>query len=48
MALRRETLLRAAGYFFDHRVPWTGLTLSAGLGLGLIWWSMRVVEQRDC
>ena len=41
-------VMNGADYFFDHRVPWMGLTVSAGLGLGLIWWSMRVVEQRDC
>ncbi len=41
-------VMNGADYFFDHRVPWTGLTVSAGLGLGLIWWSMHIVEQRDC
>jgi hypothetical protein len=40
-------VMNGAAYFFDHRIPWTGLTLSAGLGFVLIWLSMRVVEQRD-
>lgn len=40
-------VMNGADYFFDHRVPWSGLALSAGLGLALIWWSMRLVELRD-
>jgi hypothetical protein len=41
-------VMNGAEYFFDNRVPWTGLMLSAGVGVGLIWLSMHVVEQRDC
>ncbi len=40
-------VMNGADYFFDHRVPWTGLALSAGVGCALIAWSVRVMEQRD-
>ena len=40
-------LMSGAEYFFNHRVPWTGLAMSAGVGCGLTWWSVRVVESRD-
>ena len=40
-------VLNGADYFFNQRVPWTGLALSAGLGGALIWASVHVVERRD-
>jgi hypothetical protein len=40
-------VMNGADYFFAHRVPWTGLALSAGLGCALTWVSMRAVERRD-
>jgi hypothetical protein len=40
-------VMNGADYFFAHRVPWTGLAASAGLGCALIWTSLRVVERRD-
>jgi hypothetical protein len=40
-------VMNGADYFFHHRVPWTGLTLSVGLGSTLIWLSSRIVERRD-
>jgi hypothetical protein len=40
-------VMNGADYFFDHRVPWTGLALSMGLGVALMWLSARIVERRD-
>ncbi len=40
-------VMNGADYFFDHRMPWTGLALSAGVGCALIAWSVRVMERRD-
>jgi hypothetical protein len=40
-------LMNGADYFFNHRVPWTGLGLSAGIGCALIALSVRMVERRD-
>jgi hypothetical protein len=40
-------LMNGAEYFFDHRVPWTGLALSVGTGAALTWWSYRIVARRD-
>jgi hypothetical protein len=40
-------LMNGADYFFNHRVPWTGLALSACVGSTLIALSVRIVEQRD-
>ncbi len=40
-------LMNGADYFFHHRVPWTGLALSAGIGCALIMLSLRIVEHRD-
>jgi hypothetical protein len=40
-------LMNGADYFFDHRVPWTGLAVSLALGTALIAVSVRLVEQRD-
>jgi hypothetical protein len=40
-------LMNGAEYFFDHRVPWTGLALSIAVGASFIALSWRIVEQRD-
>jgi hypothetical protein len=40
-------VMNGADYFFNHRVPWTGLAISIGFGSFLIWLSMRMVERRD-
>jgi hypothetical protein len=40
-------LMNGGEYFFDHRVPWTGLALSVALGVAFIALSARIVEQRD-
>jgi hypothetical protein len=40
-------LMNGADFFFYHRVPWTGLALSAGVGCALIAVSVRIVEHRD-
>jgi hypothetical protein len=40
-------LMNGADYFFNHRVPWTGLAVSAGIGCALIALSLRIVEHRD-
>jgi hypothetical protein len=40
-------VMNGADYFFDHRVPWTGLAMSAGVGCALIWTALHVVERRD-
>jgi hypothetical protein len=40
-------LMNGAEYFFDHRVPWTGLALSIAVGAAFIALSWRIVEQRD-
>ena len=40
-------VMNGADYFFDHRMPWNGLALSAGVGTALIAWSVRVIERRD-
>jgi hypothetical protein len=39
--------MNGAEYFFNHRVPWSGLALSAGMGAALTWVSVRMVEARD-
>ena len=40
-------LMNGADYFFNHQIPWSGLILSATIGLALMWLSVRIVEQRD-
>ena len=40
-------LMNGAEYFFNHRVPWPGLAVSATMGMAFIWLSMRIVEARD-
>jgi hypothetical protein len=40
-------LMNGAEYFFNHRVPWSGLAVSATMGMAFIWLSMRIVEARD-
>jgi len=40
-------VMNGADYFFDHRVPWTGLALNVGLGGTLIWLSLLSVDHRD-
>ena len=40
-------LMNGGEYFFDHRVPWTGLALSVAGGVAFIALSARIVEQRD-
>ena len=40
-------VMNGADYFFDHRMPWTGLVFSAGVGSALIAWSVRAMERRD-
>jgi hypothetical protein len=40
-------LMNGAEYFFNHRVPWSGLAASATMGMAFIWLSMRIVEARD-
>jgi hypothetical protein len=40
-------VMNGADYFFNHHIPWTGLTVSATIGCALIWLSMRIVERRD-
>jgi len=40
-------LMNGGEYFFDHRVPWTGLALSLAVGMAFIAVSARIVEQRD-
>jgi hypothetical protein len=39
--------MNGAEYFFNHRVPWSGLAVSATMGMAFIWLSMRIVEARD-
>jgi hypothetical protein len=39
--------MNGADYFFDHRMPWAGLALSAGVGCAFIAASLRVIELRD-
>ena len=40
-------LMNGGDYFFDHRVPWTGLALSVVVGTALMAMSIRLVERRD-
>jgi hypothetical protein len=40
-------LMNGGDYFFDHRVPWTGLVLSIAVGTAFIAVSTRIVERRD-
>ena len=40
-------VMNGADYFFDHGIPWTGLTLSAGVGCAFIAASIRLIEHRD-
>lgn len=40
-------LMNGAEYFFNGRIPWTGLALSVGFGVGLAWLSLRIAERRD-
>lgn len=40
-------VMNGAEYFFDGRVPWTGLILSAGAGAVLIGSATRIIERRD-
>jgi hypothetical protein len=40
-------LMNGAEYFFNHRVPWSGLALSATAGMAFVWLSIRMVEARD-
>lgn len=40
-------VMNGADYFFHHRVPWTGLAASAGVGAALVLASIRIVERRD-
>jgi hypothetical protein len=40
-------LMNGAEYFFNHRVPWTGLALSVVVGTALMAMSIRLVERRD-
>jgi ABC-type transport system involved in multi-copper enzyme maturation permease subunit len=40
-------VMNGADYFFNQRVPWTGLAISAGLGCVLIWAAEYMIERRD-
>ena len=40
-------LMNGGDFFFDHRVPWTGLALSVVVGTALMAMSIRLVERRD-
>ena len=40
-------VMNGADYFFYHRLPWTGLGLSAAAGGALVFASVWIVERRD-